>query len=81
MRRRRDAAARAFTRRWVRWFRYTRKDVVFDNYATEPHVVRGPRGEFVMYFTGNCKVRADSHNVSRSKRRAALDPCTGGAQL
>ena len=27
---------------------YTRKDVVFNIYATEPHVVRGPKGEYVM---------------------------------
>ena len=33
---------------------YTRKDVVFSVYATEPHVVRGPKGEYVMYFTGKC---------------------------
>ena len=32
---------------------FVREDVVFDVFATEPHVIRGPDKEYVMYFSAN----------------------------
>ena len=56
---------------------YVRKQVVWEVFSHEPEVVRGPNGEYVMYFTASLRSQHGDCNCCRAHNASKCDGSTG----